>query len=116
MEQPEVALWRAVVQQAVTDANIAEIPLPEYPAESDRYELELHPREDGSIEFKLVDLYQRVATQRDKIKEELRERDKARDWLRSAGLDFKLVCQMADIEPEYVTRKFAEPNNHERLA
>lgn len=108
MQSPETALWRAVIRQAVTDANIPEVPLPAYPAEAERYELELHPQEDGSIEFKLIDLYQRVATQRDIIKEERRERDEARDWLKSAGLDFKIVCDAAGLEPEYVSRKFAE--------
>lgn len=43
-----------------------------------------------------------------KNRDERNARDEARKWLREAGLDFKLVCDAANIEPDYVSRKWSK--------
>jgi hypothetical protein len=105
----EIALWRAVITQAVNDSRITPEPLPDIPP--------LSLEEKRAIKALPAEQRKEVREARHLLREErtriLRDhllKAEAIAWLRDAGPDFTLVCEWADVGPEYVQRKANEIN------
>jgi hypothetical protein len=96
-QNPEVALWRAVIQQAITDAKMVIEDLPPWP--------KLPKGMRGKQTREQVRARERLSHKYKNNRDEQHARNEARWWLIEAGPEFKQVCGMADIEPEYLTKK-----------
>lgn len=81
---PEVHLWRAVITQAIGDATLI-----------------LHPPKMTEGKEKAFYFLEKA------MKENIRERDKARDWLLGNSRNFRTACEMAMLDPDAV-REAAE--------
>jgi hypothetical protein len=98
----EIALWRAVIKQAVDDSRLTLEPLPALPPKLSREERWALPVEQRRAATKA--LY-RLRCERTRILRDHIAKAEAIAWLRGADPDFKLVCDWADVPPDYVQRK-----------
>lgn len=83
-DTPEVALWRAVITQAIADATMQIRP----PKEFNRKGIRKSNRELQKV----------MAANK-------RERDEARDWLIKDSKGFRDICEMALLEPDAVRER-----------
>jgi hypothetical protein len=100
----EIALWRAVIQQALTDSQLTPDPVPVIPPLAPRKERKALSVEDQNElkRARLVLLHERL-----RVLNEHKAKAEAIAWFRDEGLDFRRICSWADLDPAYVKRKLA---------
>ncbi len=97
----EIALWRAVIKQAVDDSRIIPGPLPELPPKLSREERMALPVEERRA---LTLARRKIGYERNRIVDDQLAKQEAVAWLRGTSKDFNAVIELTSgVEAETAT-------------